>query len=413
MKIIGADLSTTGHGENTLVLLDETGRVAAVRHPPLLPAVAVEIGELAGGEPFLVGVDLPVVVPGRAARNRPVDSLVRRRLGHRIAPGGRGALGTGRAVTGEALLAALAAAGVPCLPYPDRDRRTSGLAEIHPGLVLKALLWESSPAARSSGQADRTELFRAYAMPEYRIRTGRSRSSWADRAVALDLALRVVVPAPGFDVRPAREGLASAASDQDVERAGSLLDACLLAGTARRYLDEPEACVFLGDREGGYTILPADGFVRRLALRESRAAPGRLFPRAPIRETLASVAEVRSVELLSVPGRPQRLEALFRTQPLYEFDNLDEMLWWKHCRHLAGPALPSEGLRDLVVSLGNEEAGGDERPTPLRLVRSRHRTLSFRFDPPRAWRTRVPTRDGKTYAFRVLRATYEALPSED
>ena len=55
----------------------------------------------------------------------------------------------------------------------------------------------------------------------------------------------------------------------------------------------------------------------------------------------------------------------------------------------------------------------DERPSPLRLVRSRHRTLSFRFEPPASWRARVPTRDGKTYAFRVVRAVYETLPAEE
>ena len=44
----------------------------------------------------------------------------------------------------------------------------------------------------------------------------------------------------------------------------------------------------------------------------------------------------------------------------------------------------------------------------LRLVRSRHKTLSFRFEPPAAWRPRIPPRDGKTYPFRVLRATFDA-----
>ena len=81
------------------------------------------------------------------------------------------------------------------------------------------------------------------------------------------------------------------------------------------------------------------------------------------------------------------------------------MLWWKHTRHLTGTARPTEGLCDLVVRMGDESDGGQ-----LRLTRSRHRTLSFRFEPPSAWRSRLPTRDGKTYGFDVLRAVYETLP---
>ena len=50
---------------------------------------------------------------------------------------------------------------------------------------------------------------------------------------------------------------------------------------------------------------------------------------------------------------------------------------------------------------------------PLKLQRSRHETLSFRFEPPAAWREHVPTRDGKTYPFRVVRAVYETLPAAD
>jgi hypothetical protein len=206
--------------------------------------------------------------------------------------------------------------------------------------------------------------------------------------------------------------LRGAASDRDVERAAALLDACLIAGTARRYMKSPEECVFLGDRKEGYVILPADGFVRRLALRERRPGRSGLFPRGSLRAKLGAAAELHSAGLLDVPGRPQDTEAVFHRIPLYEFDNLDEMLWWKHCRHLDGPALPVEGLRELVVLLGREDAH-DERASPFRLVRSRHRTLSFRFEPPSSWRSRVPTRDGKTYAFRVIRAVFETLPAEE
>jgi hypothetical protein len=133
-----------------------------------------------------------------------------------------------------------------------------------------------------------------------------------------------------------------------------------------------------------------------------------LFPQASLRERLGRTARVRSMDLLDVPGRPHRLEATFSETPSYEFDNLDEMMWWKHCRHLTGPALPTEGLSELSVALNAEE--GATSPV-LRLVRSRHRTLSFRFEPPGQWRHRVPTRDGGTYPFTVLRAVYETLPT--
>ena len=82
------------------------------------------------------------------------------------------------------------------------------------------------------------------------------------------------------------------------------------------------------------------------------------------------------------------------------------MMWWKHTRHLSGPVLATEGLSDLVVALGDRP----DTDSQLKLVRSRHTTLSFRFDPPSAWRQRVPTRDGKTYSFRILRATYQTAP---
>jgi hypothetical protein len=303
-------------------------------------------------------------------------------------------------------------AGYPCLPYPDRDLRTSGLAEVHPGLSLKVLLWQGSAAAGETSHPAREEAFRDYAAPPYRRSAGRRGPDWAGRAAALDLVLRALGALPGFDFLPARDALRGAASDADVERAASLLDACVIAGTARRYIKSPEDCLFLGDRKEGYVILPADGFVRRLALREARPSRSGLFPRGSLRAKLGGAADLRAAGLLDVPGRPHDTEAVFRKIPLYEFDNLDEMLWWKHCRHLDGPALPVEGLREIVVQLGREEDLGG-RASLLRLLRSRHRTLSFRFDPPAAWRARVPTRDGKTYAFRVVRAVFETLPAED
>jgi len=273
--------------------------------------------------------------------------------------------------------------------------------------VLKALLWERAPAAGAAGHPYREEVFRAYAAPAYRPAAGRSRSTWAETSTRLDLLLRALDGVEGFDLEPTREALATAASDSEVDRAGSVLDAALVAGTARRYLDAPETCVFIGDPDKGYTILPADGFIRKLGVREGPPSRGQLFPKASLRDRLGSVAEIRSLELLAVPGRPQRLEAAFReATPLYEFDNVDEMLWWKHCRHLSGPVLPIEGLQELNVRLGP----GDDSP-PLKLVRSRHRTLSFRFDPPDTWRLRLPTRDGKTYPIRVLRASYDVLPA--
>ena len=415
MRILGAHLSpelpSGVDAPGTLVALDDDGRVVAVRSPASLPAAAIEVGALVAGEPFLLAVNIPVVVPARAARTRPFESLVRRKLGFRVPAGGRASLAPGRGgVAGEALLAALAAAGLPCVPFPDRDRRVSGLAEVLPGLALKVLLWERSAAARGAAPSERAERFRTYAPPELRQATGRARGSWAERAAALDLVARVLASDGGVDVRPVADALGAASDDAGVERAASVLDACVAAATGRRYLESPETCVFLGDRESGYTILPADGFVRSLVLGEPAAARARLFPAGSLRERLGSVAELHATDLLAIPGRPQRTEAVLREPPLYEFDNLDEMLWWKHCRHVSGPSLPVEGLCEIVVALGRE--GAEEgRGAALRLVRSRHRTLSFRFDPPSAWRARVPTRDGRTYPFRILRAVYETLPA--
>jgi predicted RNase H-like nuclease len=413
LRIFGADLPRGGSGgENTLVSTDDSGSIVSARHLAGLPSVAEAIRQRAAGEPFLVAVNLPVVVPSRAARGRPVENLVRRRFGVRLRPGGRAALSAeATGVASEALLAGLAAAGHPCLPYPDRDGRASGLAEIHPELVLKALLWEVSGMSHAGSGQRRAELFRAYAAPAYRARDESKRSSWADRAVALDLAQRALGSPRFYDLRPAREALDAASSPRDVERAGALLDAALVAGTARRYVESPEECLFFGDRETGYVILPADAFVRRLALHDVRPQRGQLFPKTSLQERLGDDAELRPLELLTVEGRPQQIEAEFRKRPVYEFDNVDEMLWWKHCRHLSGPALPTEGLKELVVLIGGgEAAAGPGRG--LRLVRSRHRTLSFRFDPTGEWRSHLPTRDGRTYALHVLRAVYDTAASE-
>jgi predicted RNase H-like nuclease len=407
VRILGADLPLLPDDrevEQTVVLLDEDGRASQVEHASSLPGVAACVGRLAGGEPFLLGVNVPVVVPAKPARSRPVENLLRRRMGFRLPPGGRGkSPGDARSAPGETLIAGLAAAGQPCLPYPDRDRRQPGLAETHPALTLRALLWESSPLASAPEQAGRDRLFRAYAPPTYHASQSRARTPWTERAAAMDLVLRALGSVEGYDLEPAAAALARAASERDLNRAAGILDAALCAGTARRYLERPEACVFLGDREQGYVIFPAEGPVRRIALGGAAAAKGRLFPERSLRERLGRRARLRPVDLLSVPGKPSRTEASFQEPPGYEFDNVDEMLWWKHCRHVSGVALPTEGLCELVVSLGEGDAG------PLKLSRSRHATLSFRFEPPTVWRARVPTRDGRTYPFRVLRAVYETL----
>jgi len=414
VKILGVDLPqespTSGPVTHTLLLLDDEGRAAEIHHPISLPEVAALVGKLTAGDSFLLGVNIPVVVPAKQVRTRQVENLVNRRLGFRAPPGGRGYLATtSQGVQGETLLAGLAAAGQPCLPYPDRDRQQSGLAESYAGLSTKALLWEHSPLAAPPDRADRAELFKAYKPPAYRVVQSTSRARWADRAAALDQVLRLLDPVEGFDLNPAREALVSASDTDGVEHAGALLDAALIAGVALRYLEKPQNCLFAGDPESGYMILPADSFIRRL-FSETRKDHGRLFPQASLSDRLGDSATIRAVELLTVPGRPQRFEVTFKDQPHYEFDNLDEMLWWKHTRHLQGPVIPTEGLLDLLVSVGHgAEAAADGQAT-LKLVRSRHKTLSFRFDPPSAWRRRVPTRDGRSYSLSILRATYETLP---
>ena len=413
MRILGVDLARQARqAEHVLVLLAADGQVEAMQRVPTLPAVVAALAQLVGDESFVLGVNAPVIVPARPARARPVESLVRRRFRYRLPQGGRATLQSEPGgVVGDALIAGLAAAGLPCLPYPDRDGRRSGLAETYPGLVLKALLWDTSALAARAEATGREELFRATAPMPYRAAAMPARTGWADQAVALELLLRAVGPARGFDLESVRRQVAQAQSAEDIERAAALFDAVLIAGTARRYVESPEHSVFVGDLEGGYVILPADGLVRRLALGEPRPAHGKLFPEDSLAQRLGRDARLHSPDLLHVPGRPRRVEALFADAPRYEFDNVDEMLWWKHCRHLGGPRLPTEGLREVVVTLDAETAEAGE-PAPLHLVRSRHRTLSFRFDPPAAWRRKVPTRDGRTYPFRVLRAVFDTAPTD-
>jgi hypothetical protein len=405
MRIFGAGLREldTPAAAATMVALDARGMVASSVRLGDLPSLGREIAAMTSGEPFLLAVDVAVAGPV-APKPRRVEGWVRRRLGVRLPPpASEGA----RGLSGGALVSALATAGLPCLPYPDRDRRQSGLAEIHPELVAKALIWEGSAAAAAHAIGDREAVLRALPVPAYGTRAP-AKAAWAERYAAVDEILRVLAAADGFDFRPAREALLRAGSEASVAAAAALADASLLAGTARRYLEEPERCAFVGSREGGYVILPADGFVRRVALREPAPTGGSaaLFPRASLEARLAPHAVVRPGSLLEMPGQTQQLEAVFEPQPRYEFDNLDEMMWWKHCRHVAGPELPTDGLNEIVVRLDGGD--GDGGSTSLRLVRSRHKTLSFRFEPPSAWRPRVPPRDGKTYPFRVLRASFDA-----
>ncbi len=405
MRIFGADLREldVALGFGTIVALDAKGHVAHLARVGDLSGLAREISTLSGGEPFLLAVDVPVAAAGPAAKARRIDGWLRRRLGVRIPtarPGGAPYL------TGSELINALAMGGHPCLPFPDRDRRHSGLAEIHPELVAKALVWESSTAAARE-LPEREAILRALPIPDYRNLRA-PRETFAEQYASLDAALRVFSGAAGFDFRPAVAELERARTAEAVAAAASLLDASLLAGAARRYLEEPERCAFVGQRETGYVVLPADAFVRRVALREPVRVAGHaaLFPRESLESRLAAHATLRPLALLDLPGQTQRIEAVFERQPRYEFDNLDEMMWWKHCRHLSGPELPSEGLHQLVVRL--DSAGDDDATLSLILVRSRHKTLSFRFEPPAAWRPRVPPRDGKTYPFRVLRAVFDA-----
>ena len=404
MRIFGADLREldVAVGGGTIVALDADGLVATVTRVGDLSGLAREISRLSADEPFLLAVDVPVAAGGPAGKARRIDGWLRRRLGVRIPtarPGGTSYL------TGSELINALAMGGHPCLPYPDRDRRHSGLAEIHPELVVKALVWESSTAAARE-LPEREAILRALSIPGYRNLRA-PRNTFVEQYVSLDAALRVLSGAAGFDFRPAIAELERARTAEAVRMAAALLDATLLAGAARRYLEEPERCAFVGQRETGYVVLPADAFVRRIALRETTrvASSPSLFPRESLESRLAPHAVLRPLALLDLPGQTQRIEAVFEPRPLYEFDNLDEMMWWKHCRHLSGPELPSDGLHELVVRLATPD--DDDSTLSLILVRSRHKTLSFRFEPQIAWRARVSPRDGKTYPFRVLRAVYE------
>jgi len=408
---MGADLPQAVSGDAapplTVVSLAEDGAIAGVHQFATLPELTAIVRELAGGEPFALAVNLPIVVPPKASRSRPVENLIRRRFGFTLPPGGRGSMTDGGTVVGESLMMALAAAGEPCLPYPDRNRLRSCLVECHARLALKVLAWEQSPLANAGDGAAREEWFRAYELPTYRGRMP-ARSSWRHRAANLDICLRLVEARSDLDLTAARRQLMAAGNGAELEQAAGVFEATLLAATARRYLEDPASCIFLGDHEQGYVIVPAESIVRRLARSTGGHTVGQLFPKASLRDRLGPHAALRPTDLLPVAGRPQRTEARFHEPPRYEFDNLDEMLWWKHCRHLGGPSLPVEGLHELVVQL---DALPDSQ-VPLRLQRSRHQTLSFRFEPTGAWRVHIPTRDGRIYPFRVLRAVYDTLPGD-
>lgn len=396
MRILGADVRRLdpADGSGTVVALDGRGAVSGSARVEGYATLAREVSRFAQEEPFLMAVDVAVVASTGSEKSRRPDRWLQRRLGVKLPP----------ARPGADLIAALATAGLPCLPYPDRDRRRSGLAEVHPEAVLKALAWETSAAAEAPQLPDREAVLRAVDVPVYRG-AKLARAPWAARWAAVDAAVRAAGSARDYDLEPVRDALRRAVTVDAVDRAASLLDAVLLAGTARRYLEEPERCAFVGERDRGYVILPADAFVRRAVLRET-ARPAdrpRLFPKASLEQRLEGRAELRALELFGLPGRAQRLEAVFEQPPLYEFDNLDEMLWWKHCRHLDGLEVPPDGLTEMVVRLDGSTADSGT----LRLIRSRHKTLSFRFEPPQAWRAKLAPRDGRTYPMRILRAVYE------
>lgn len=404
MNVFGADLAQgipdKGPPAWTLVATDDSGSVTAVRRPASLPGLVAEIAELTGGDPFLLGVNIPVAAPARATRTRPFEGLLRKKFGVRLLTGART---EDRGIGGEQLLGALASAGHACLTYPDRNSRNSGLAEIHPGPALKGLLWTGSRIGDELEDGERELFCRSYKVPAYRRTGARSRTGREEIASALDLLIRSLASARGYDFTPVLEALAALERVEDAERAASLFDACIIAGTARRHVDAPESCIFVGERETGYTILPSDDFLRRLLLPAPAARRGKLFPQASLEESLRKIADIRSQDLLAVRGKPRKLQAVFRELPCYEFENVDEMLWWKRCRHLGGPVLPTDGLVEMSVRL---ESGSGS----LSLVRSRHTALSFRFHAPAAWRARMQPRDNKIYRFQVVRASYDTEP---
>jgi hypothetical protein len=99
-------------------------------------------------------------------------------------------------------------------------------------------------------------------------------------------------------------------------QAAALFDATLLAGTARRYLEAPERCAFVGLRDAGYVVLPADPFVRASPLREPPTRRGtHRFSAEELESRLAPHAVVRPSALLDMPGQAQQVEAVFEAHP--------------------------------------------------------------------------------------------------
>ena len=207
MKVLAAITAADNNTRGVLVRLGAEGGIHEIRSLEGAGALPAEVAALAGDEPFTLALDIPVAVPTISGRTRKFEAIVRRRLGHKLPPGGRAAASqdSGRTLSAEALLAGLSTVGRPALSYPDRDRRRDGVAEVSPDLALKALLWESSTALWGSGEG-KDQIFRAFSTPAYRRHQAPKRSDWATRAVALDLAMRGLIGVEGFDLEPARAG---------------------------------------------------------------------------------------------------------------------------------------------------------------------------------------------------------------
>ena len=235
----------------------------------------------------------------------------------------------------------------------------------------KSLLWERSTAASARDLPDREAVLRALSLPEYRERRARRGRAWPSGTPRSTRRCTRCPRADGFDFRP---GVGRARSARDrieaVAAAASLFDATLLAGTARRYLEEPERCAFVGLRETGYVVLPADAFVRRVALREPARAPGHaaLFPRASLESRLAPHATVRPSALLDMPGQAQRVEAVFERNRGTSSTTSTRCCGGSTAGISPDPSFPPTGSHEIVVRL--DGVATTMRRWRFRLVRS-------------------------------------------
>jgi hypothetical protein len=291
------------------------------------------------GRAVSLAVDVPVAVGGKSGKPRRVDGWLRRRLGVRIT------VSRGPSAGSDLLTAWRWRAPVPSVP---RSRSPAVRSRRDPsGALRQGLMWESRrPRPRTIFKTVSRSL-RALPVPEYRTLV-RSR----DVGRPLRRARRdapAVLGSDGYDFRR------RSTSSTRATRTGRALAASLVRrdarGGPRGAISRARALRVRRLARRGYVVLPADPFVRRVALREPARAAGHtpLFPQRSLESRLAPHAVIRPLARSTCRDKPNRWRPFSRRSRATSSTTSTRMMWWKHGRHLAGPELPTDGLHEIVV----------------------------------------------------------------